>query len=110
MGRRKPFANSQLRSPPPIPLVDPLEIPQGEQRRLVWESKVLDQLPQLPRPKLARNKDDQDDIPIEDEIFNAVLLIVPFSFLLLLMNMCVFQCSAMTAEASSSWHDSLIHA
>jgi hypothetical protein len=87
MGRRKPLANSQPRSPPPKPSVAPLEIPEGEQRRLVWESKVLDQLPQHPLPKL---EDDEDNIPIGDEIFNTILLSVPFSFLLLLMNVCVF--------------------
>lgn len=81
-----------------IPLVSPstvktsdnsqkplIEISEQEQWRLINQSGILQSsaLQALPTP--AQNTEDLT--PLSDEIFNAALLIIPFSSLLLLMEM-----------------------
>lgn len=56
-----------------------IEISEEEQWRIVRKTGILE---------AARTQDRLEErIPLGDEIFNAVLLIIPFSGLLLLMDM-----------------------
>lgn len=82
------------------PQTKPLvEIPEDEQWRLIQESGVLNKVSDLrpandPRkvsPKTAPSAIEEEGplSPLEEEVFRAVTLIIPFSFLLLLMNMWV---------------------
>lgn len=83
--------NPKQRPIPAKPLVD---IPEDEQWRLIQESGVLNKVSDLhptgvpPKspPKVAV-EEDGPLTPFEEEMFRAVTLIIPFSFLLLLMNM-----------------------
>ncbi len=70
-----------------------LDIPEDEQWRLIQESGVLNQIP-LEKPPGGSTAfhpppaDVQDeDSSLSDEIFNAILYIIPFSFCLLMMEM-----------------------
>jgi hypothetical protein len=69
--------------------IQPL-ISEEEQRRLIQDSGILQKLPQ------SRGQTDPDDDNEQesfgDELFNAIILIMPFSFLLVLMEMCVLHC------------------
>jgi hypothetical protein len=78
------------------------EIPEDEQWRLVNESGILSNVPR------AQVTDDEEATPA-DEIFNAVLLIIPFSFLLLLMEMFVSSLSGEPTLTEISWQSRLIH-
>jgi len=63
------------------------ELPEDEQWRLINEAGILNKFP------VASDEDDDEDTPLEEEIFNAITLIIPFSFLLLMMDMCAsFHC------------------
>jgi hypothetical protein len=68
----------------PLPNED-LEIPDNEKWRLITESGVLGQT----TAQTGYLGEDEEDIPLGEEIFNATLLIIPMSFLLLMMEMCV---------------------
>jgi len=61
----------------------PVELAEDEQWRLINESGILQ--------KVSTKKEDEEeeDYPLAEEIFSAVTLIIPFSFLLLMMDMCV---------------------
>ena len=52
------------------------EIPEGEQWRLVKETGILE-----------RAKESEESLDTADEVFNAILFIIPFSFLFLMMDM-----------------------
>lgn len=71
---RKP-ANGQTKPAEPL-------IPEDEQWRLVNESGILKKIKDIP-------PEDTDEglPPLAEEIFNAIVLIMPMSFLLLLMEM-----------------------
>jgi hypothetical protein len=62
-----------------------LEIPEDEQWRLINSTGVLKQAV----PSTPAAADSEKGISLADEIFNATLLITPFSFLLIMMEMCV---------------------
>ena len=65
-----------------------LEIPQDEQWRLINSTGVLKQA--IPRQTATpATAGSEKGISLTDEIFNATLLITPFSFLLIMMEMCV---------------------
>ncbi|KAF8915960.1 hypothetical protein CPB85DRAFT_389537 [Mucidula mucida] len=72
-----------------------LDIPEDEQWRLIQESGVLNQIP-LEKPPGGSTAfhpppaDVQDeDSSLSDEIFNAILYIIPFSFCLLMMEILI---------------------
>jgi hypothetical protein len=75
---------TKLPSPPLPEASEQLHISEDEQWRLVNESGILNR-------KIPNRSEDEteDNTPLADEIFNAVILIIPFSFLLLMMEMCV---------------------
>lgn len=60
------------------------EIPEEEQWRLVDESGILGQISSIPRKQVTIDED-----PLAEEIFGAVILIIPFSSLLLMMEIAV---------------------
>ena len=61
-----------------------MEIPEDEQWRLIDQSGILKQAQTEDNDS---DNDDDEDSSLPDEIFNAVLYIIPFSFLLLMMEM-----------------------
>jgi membrane-anchored protein YejM (alkaline phosphatase superfamily) len=60
-----------------------LEISEGEQWRLINETGILKDDRNIPVAE-------QEDTPLAEEIFGAVTLIIPFSFVLFLFDLCVF--------------------
>jgi hypothetical protein len=89
-------------SPPPLPETpEQLQISEEEQWRLVNDSGILSQkVPRSPESELEV----EDDTPLADEIFNAVILIIPFSFLLLMMEMCVYFFDAFASFLQTPQH------
>lgn len=67
------------KSPSPQP-----EIPEQEQWRIINETGLLKQLPGSPRHV---TQEEQEETPFAEEILNALLLIAPFTFLLVMMDM-----------------------
>jgi hypothetical protein len=61
-----------------------LEISEEEQWRLINETGILKEA--IPIPNVATVK---EDTSLAEEIFGTVALIIPFSFLLILFDMCV---------------------
>jgi hypothetical protein len=64
-----------------------IEIPEAEQWRLINETGILKKA--IPKPNTVAA---EDDTPLAEEIFGAVTLIIPFSFLLFLFDMYVLFC------------------
>ena len=62
-----------------------LEISEEEQWRLINETGILKEA--IPRQNTATL---EEDTPLAEELFAAVTLIIPFSFLLFLFDMSVF--------------------
>lgn len=83
--------------------IQEMEIPEEEQWRLINESGILTEVP-LVRPEGGHRVEEKEEAPEEEsfaeEVFDAILYIVPFSFCLLLMEMC--------ASMSSTWNVCLI--
>ena len=71
------------------------EISEEEQWRIIQETGLLRQLSQSKRHDEQAEHDDDEENPFADELFNATLLIIPFSFLLMMMEMYV-SCSCST--------------
>jgi hypothetical protein len=61
-----------------------LEIPEDEQWRLINETGILKEVNPTPNAMTF------EETPLAEEIFAATTLIIPFSFLLFLFDMCVF--------------------
>lgn len=59
------------------------EISEEEQWRIVNETGLLKQLPNPPRTARV----EEEETPFAEEILNALLLIAPFTFLLVMMDM-----------------------
>jgi hypothetical protein len=76
------------RAKPDKPLID---ITEDEQWRLINQSGILQNpaLVQESRVESTVVDVEEEEFSLCDEIFNAVMLIMPFSSLLLLMEMCV---------------------
>jgi len=69
-----------------------LKLPKEEQLRLINESGVLEKLTGAGfRDGNLANAEDSASIPLADEIFNATLLVIPFSFLLLMFEILIQQ-------------------
>jgi hypothetical protein len=63
-----------------------IEIPEDEQLRLIKESGIMETVTGIPKPDTYDK--DEEITPFAEELFGAIVLIVPFCFLLLLMEMC----------------------
>ena len=61
---------------------DHSEISEQEQWRIINETGLLKQLPKSPRTTRV-----EEETPFFEEILNAMLLIAPFTFLLVMMDM-----------------------
>jgi hypothetical protein len=83
MGRRtgKPKISAQN------PDQSATEIPEDEQWRLVNESGILGKVSSINKKQVTNDEDEATTLA--EELFGAVLLIIPFSFLLLMMEMFV---------------------
>ncbi|SRR6266545_4515828 len=82
-----------FRPAPEKPLID---IPEEDQWRLIKQTGILDAAERRGKETCV-----EEQVSLWDEIFNAVLLIIPFSSLLLLMEMYV------NPNASSACFDAL---
>lgn len=75
------------RAKPDKPLID---ITEDEQWRLINQSGILQNPALVQESRVESTVDvEEEEISLCDEIFNAVMLIIPFSSLLLLMEMYV---------------------
>lgn len=61
------------------------EISEEEQWRIIHETGLLKQL--QTSPPTARAEKGEEETPFAEEILNAMLLIAPFTFLLVMMDM-----------------------
>ncbi|KAI1792949.1 hypothetical protein LXA43DRAFT_299987 [Ganoderma leucocontextum] len=71
---------------------EPVDIPEAEQWRIIQESGVLKQIAKVSKTTKAEDGvDDEEDglSPFAEEVFNAMMLIIPMSFMLLLMDVLV---------------------
>ncbi len=75
-----------------------LQIPREEQLRLIEQSGILKKVPTsdhepissssfTPPPQAKRGNGDEEEYPLAEEIFAATTLLIPMSFLLLMMYM-----------------------
>lgn len=64
---------------------EPLDIPESEQWRLINESGILNSAPGPTGSEVQELE--EEETPLAEEIFNSVIMIIPFSFLLLMMEM-----------------------
>lgn len=81
---RKP---SQVPKTEQEPLVD---ISEADQWRIIKESGILQQVPRVEpvqNPSQATEEEEQLLSPLTEEIFSALSLIIPHSFLLLMMEL-----------------------
>ena len=81
---------SRLKAPatPQEPLVD---IPKNEAWRIINETGILQQINKDKETTPAAVEDEEGKLsPLTEEIFNAINLIIPHSFLLLMMDMYVW--------------------
>ncbi|KAJ8590308.1 hypothetical protein M405DRAFT_816436 [Rhizopogon salebrosus TDB-379] len=67
----------------------PVEISEDEQWRLIQESGVLKKISDTPKPEEAVGNG--EPLPLAEEIFNAVVLIMPFTFFLVMMDILIHQ-------------------
>ncbi|KII94779.1 hypothetical protein PLICRDRAFT_33590 [Plicaturopsis crispa FD-325 SS-3] len=72
-------ASTETPKDPPKPLI---ELSEEEQWRLINQTGVL-------KEAAAQDEPLEEPTPLAEEIFNAVLLIVPFSFLLMMMEILI---------------------
>lgn len=63
---------------------DQEEISEEEQWRIINETGLLKNLPGTPRTKTVEA---EEETPFAEEILNAMLLIAPFTFILVMMDM-----------------------
>ena len=78
-----------------------IEISEDEQWRLINATGILEKLPHTSPSQ--QDIAEEQETPLAEEIFSAVILIMPMSFLLLLMEMYVLaqcNCSLLTDESS----------
>ena len=72
----------------PLKPTEEVKLSEEEQWRLINESGVLERLSRTGHDD-SKFTEVETRSPLPDEIFNATLLIIPFSFLLLMFEMCV---------------------
>lgn len=88
MSRRRQTDKDQSQNTPDLQISD------EEQWRLIEQSGVLKQVPTSDHeptssstPQANRGNDDEEEYPLAEEIFAATTLLIPISFLLLMMYM-----------------------
>lgn len=84
MPRNRKAKSQKQETPQPT---ENIEISEEDQWRIIKDSGILNNLPQT---HTAQQEDAEElDVTLADEIFNASLLVIPMSFLLLLMEILV---------------------
>lgn len=89
MAKRRQEGTHARQGPPHI------QISEEEQLRLIKQSGILEQIQVSGQNHEASStpprasEDDNEDYPLAEEIFAATTLLIPMSFLLLMMYMCV---------------------
>ena len=82
-----------------------VEIPESEQWRIINETGILKQIPVDTQPTGSTQSGEGEEgeglSPFAEEMFNAIMLIIPMSFMLLLMEMCV---GVLAADARTPTH------
>lgn len=88
MARRRQTDKNQSQNTPDLQISD------EEQWRLIEQSGVLKQVPTSDHEPTSsstlqanRGNDDEEEYPLAEEIFAAITLLIPMSFLLLMMYM-----------------------
>jgi hypothetical protein len=88
MARKRQTDNNQSQNTPD------LQISNEEQWRLIEQSGLLKKIPTSDHeptssstPQANQGNDDEDEYPLAEEVFAATTLLVPISFLLLMMYM-----------------------
>ncbi len=81
-----------------------VDISEEEQWRIINESGILKQVPRDQKPKipmpdaqLSGEEEEEGLSPFAEEIFNAMMLIIPMSFMLLMMEMYAEMSSRLSA-------------
>lgn len=70
----------------PTPVQKPLvEISEDEQWRLIEQTGVLRKISDTRKP--VETADNVEPLPLADEIFNAIVFIMPLTFFLIMMDM-----------------------
>lgn len=72
-----------------------IDIPEAEQWRIIQESGILKQIPKDSKTSKTEGGADneEDDLsPFAEEVLNSMMLIIPMSFMLFLMDVCVVFC------------------
>ena len=90
---------------------DAIDIPEAEQWRIIQESGILKQIPKDSKaPKTEDGADgEEDDLsPFAEEVLNSMMLIIPMSFMLFLMDVCVVFCLVLACVFISERHR-LVH-
>lgn len=64
-------------------------IPEDEQWRLIEQSGVLRKFQKPQEPERQEEEDNEVCSPLMEEVFNSILLIIPFTSLLVMMDMYV---------------------
>ncbi|KAM5532426.1 hypothetical protein V8D89_013920 [Ganoderma adspersum] len=69
-----------------------IDIPEAEQWRIIQESGILKQIPKdskTPKTKDEADSEEDDLSPFAEEVLNSMMLIIPMSFMLFLMDVLV---------------------
>ncbi len=88
-----------------------VDIPEAEQWRIIQESGILKQIPKDPKTTKTADAADgeEDDLsPFAEEVLNSMMLIIPMSFMLLLMDVYVVLCSVLARVLMTRAHR-LVH-
>ena len=85
-----PLTSTLKKSPRPKPDKPLIDITEDEQWRLINQSGILQNPALVQESRVESTVDaEEEEISLCDEIFNAVMLVIPFSTMLLLMEMYV---------------------
>ena len=90
--------NRKNQSKTPSSKGEAIDIPEAEQWRIIRGSGILKQIPKDSKTSKAGDfaDEEEDDLsPFAEEVFNSMMLVIPMSFMLLLMDMCVVLCLIM---------------
>ena len=74
---------------------DAIDIPEAEQWRIIQESGILKQIPKdskAPKTEDGADGEEEDLSPFAEGVLNSMTLIIPMSFMLFLVDVCVVFC------------------
>ncbi|KAG2152148.1 hypothetical protein BD769DRAFT_1342820 [Suillus cothurnatus] len=88
MAKRRQTTQAAQTTPTQKPIV---EISEDEQWRLIEQTGVLRKISDIQNPGDSEITDDVEPLPLADEIFNAVVYIIPSTFFLIMMDILIHQ-------------------